>query len=122
MRQLKHIGLNKNIMLLPEHTEQAVRQALEDGAFYFATVASHSRKERDPAGIPVIHHIDHDQRTNVITIHADCEGEALNDDAFRWITTGGKIVAQGPALKFILMNEIRLLKSGRSEGMEKNIF
>lgn len=97
--QIGHIGLNKTIMLLPEHTEQAVRQALEEGTFYFATVTSHSGKEPDPAGIPVIHHIEHNKRTNVITIHANCKGEPLTADAFRWITAGGQVVAQGPALK-----------------------
>ncbi len=97
--QILHIGLNQTIMLLPEHTDQAVRQALETGAYYFATVTSHPKDERDPAGIPVIHQIEHDMKMNVITIQADCAGKPLADEAFRWITAGGKVIAAGPVLE-----------------------
>lgn len=111
--KILHIGLNQTIMLLPEHTEQAVRQALETGSYYFATVTPHPQNERDPAGIPVIHHTDHDKKTNVITIHADCGGEPLDDGAFSWMSAGGKVIAQGPTLA---LNEVEgLSKYVRAE-------
>lgn len=93
-----HIGLNTTVLLLPEHTDKAVRAALESGAYYFTTVTSHPKDQRDPAGVPVIHRIEHDQQANTITIAADCLNKPLPDDAYRWITADGKEVSKGPAL------------------------
>lgn len=93
-----HIGLNTTVLLLPEHTEQAVRTALESGAYYFTTVTSHPKGERDPKGVPVIQRIGYDKRPNTITIDALCAGKTLPDSAFKWITTGGEVVADGPVL------------------------
>jgi len=86
---------------------------LETGSYYFATVTSHPQNERDPAGIPVIHQIEHDKKTNVIAILADCGDEPLDDGAFSWISAGGKVIAQGPTLA---LNEVEgLSKYVRAE-------
>lgn len=96
--QQGHIGLNTTVMLLPEHSGSAVRKALEAGAYYFTTVTSHPNNQRDPDGVPVIHGIRHDKQANTITIQADCGGQPLADEAFRWITAGGQECAQGPTI------------------------
>jgi histidinol phosphatase-like PHP family hydrolase/predicted MPP superfamily phosphohydrolase len=93
------IGLNTTVMLLPSHDDKAVREALERGRFYFTTVASHPKNQRDRKGVPVIHAIHHDAAAATITTKATCKDKALEDSAFKWITAGGKMVHQGPKLE-----------------------
>lgn len=92
------IGLNTTVLLLPKHTEGAVRAALEAGRFYFTTVTSHPRDQRDRNAVPVIRSIQYDREAGSIVVQADCAGKPLDDKAFRWISAGGKVVHQGPKL------------------------
>lgn len=98
------IGLNTTVMLLPEHTDTAVRAALESGAYYFTTVTSHPKDQRDPDGVPVIRRIEHDKNSNTITIEVDSPGKPLADEAYKWITANGQVIGQGPTL---MLNQIK---------------
>ena len=93
-----HIGLNTTVLLLPTHSSDAVRDALEHGRFYFTTVTSHPKQERDRKAVPVIRSIRHDAQAGTIEIKADCAGKPLDDQAFGWITAGGKVVHRGPRM------------------------
>jgi len=93
-----HIGLNTTVLLLPEFTRDAVREALASGRFYFTTVTSHPPDERDPQGVPRINRIVHDPGAGVIRIDAEVAGRPLDDERVRWISAGGRVVHHGASI------------------------
>ncbi len=95
----EHYGLNANVMFLHERSVKAVREALENGRFYFTTVSTHPKsKSRDLNGLPVIKSIRHDKTSATILIDATCKGKPLKDKAFSWISGEGNVVHKGPKL------------------------
>jgi len=95
-----HIGLNTTVMMLTESSDDAVRAALEHGRYYFTTLTSHPPHRQDRDQTPVIRRVVVDETAGTITVEADggSNGEALDDDRFRWITAGGEVIHRGPTI------------------------
>ncbi len=79
MHVLLHLGRNWQVLLLPELTEQAVREAIVEGRFYFCRVT------RDGEEAPEIKAISTDAETGHIAI------EATGADEIIWISRGEQV-------------------------------
>ncbi|MBN1513401.1 MAG: hypothetical protein JXB13_15395 [Phycisphaerae bacterium] len=83
MHRGEDVGRSWEVLLLPEHTAERVREAMTTGRFYFSTVYEAGR----PA--PTIKSIRVDEKAGTITI------EAENCQRIYWISCG-RIVYSGP--------------------------
>lgn len=88
-----HVGLNSTILLLDQVETKPVRQALEAGRFFFTTLTTHRKDQRDHHKTPIIRRIDCDPRKGIIRLTAVCDGKPVPFDGYRWITAGGKLVS-----------------------------
>ena len=105
-----HVGLNASVLLLPELTSEQVRDALENGRYYFVTLTSHPAGQRNLSRVPVVRKIEYDQDANTLAIEADDGGKSLVDDQYRWITANGKLAHTG-----------RILDLGKADGIKEYV-
>ncbi len=80
---LNHFGGNWNMFILPELSERAVRNAMEQGLLFFVYASEGRKKKR--VNPPVIESVDVDIRKGIIAI------EAAGHDSVIWISEGKKI-------------------------------
>ncbi|MDX9880835.1 MAG: hypothetical protein RBS73_02140 [Prolixibacteraceae bacterium] len=102
MHSLRDFGRNWNVFPLPELNEQEVRQAMENGTFYFVYAPDGHRGSKPP----VIESIKVDQRKGKIRI------DASGSDSIVWIAEGKKIM-QGN--RFVLKKSQGNIKYVRAE-------
>jgi len=93
--QKLHIGLNQNRFPLDELTENAVREAMIEGRFYFSSVATHPENMRDSDKVPQLTGVYYDEVNNTLTIEAESNGLALDDNRFTWFSNRGEKAASG---------------------------
>lgn len=93
-----HIGLNANLFPLENLSENAVREAMLQGEFYFSSVARHPEDERDPDRVPVITNVHYEDEVNTLTLMAKTDGEPVDESGYTWFSNRGKIVARGSAI------------------------
>lgn len=89
-------GYSRNVFLLSEVTEQAVRDSMEDGTFYFAYSLTQN------GSVPTINSINVDALTNTITI------DASDYSDITWISQGNEVAA---GQTFTLNNELRYVRA-----------
>ena len=94
-----HLGRGWTTFLVSRLEASLIREAMRRGQFYFSTVSTHDREERDAARTPVITSIRHDRRAGTITLEATCGGEPLPEDRYRWISME-RPVHTGPVLDY----------------------
>jgi hypothetical protein len=82
MHSLRDFGRNWNVFLLPELNKQEVRQAMENGTFYFV----YAPDGHNDSKAPVIESIKVNQRKGKIEINAS------GNDSIVWIAGGKKIM------------------------------
>jgi hypothetical protein len=82
------VGLNWSAIWVPEPKEHSVREALQLGRFFFASVTTRERRLRDPAQVPTVEAVLHDPDRGIITIRARCGSESLPEEACRWVANG----------------------------------
>ena len=89
-----------DVLLVPQLDESAVRQSLQNGTYYFSTIAGGKGiVQPDPAQTPRIDAIAHDSATGKITIWASVAGLPLPESAYAWIS-GGQTVRTGSTLHY----------------------
>lgn len=93
------IGVNATVLLLPELSEDEVRSALEEGRFYFTSIATHPPETRDRRQTPVIRSIRYDPDAGTIGVEAESGGAPVPDEAYRWISARGTVIHRGRVLK-----------------------
>lgn len=98
MHSMTHLGRDWVVFPLADLGEEAIRQAMIRGAFYFS-----STRVRGPEGAatepPRIRRIAHDPARGTISVQADEQGEPLPDSAYLWIADG-QTVHTGPVLDY----------------------
>ncbi len=90
----RHIGLTAEIMLLPELSEAALRNAMERGTFFACSSVAHVELGEDFQGTGEYANVKRvavDDETDMITV------EAENADRIEWIADG-EIIATGNTL------------------------
>lgn len=113
-----HIGLNASWFPLSDLNESTVREAIEEGRFYFSTVTTHPQKWQDMDRAPRITGVDYDRQANTITLAAEVEGESVEAEQVRWISNRGDVVANGLSIDLAEVDELSsyLRAEIRSEG------
>ncbi len=90
-----HIGLNASWYPLPDLSRSSVRQAIEDGRFYFSTVTTHPETWQDLGRAPRITGVEYDRSANVLALSASVDGEPVAPEQVQWISNRGEVVATG---------------------------
>ncbi len=93
------LGRDWTVFPLQALTEQTVREALQAGAFYSASVSTHPKAERSVEGTPVIDHIVHDPEIGVLSVYASVGGEPVEAAGYRWVSEG-EALHVGPELQY----------------------
>lgn len=93
-----HIGLNASWFPLRTLNTGPVRNALEDGQFYFSTVTTHPERWQDLGRTPRITNVEYDRKENVLTLAAEVEGAPVEGRQVQWISNRGEVVAEGPRI------------------------
>jgi hypothetical protein len=99
MHVISHLGRDWTVFPLALPTEQSVRDALNSGAFYAASVSTHPAAEQSVAGAPAITRIAHDPRAGTLTVEATVAGEPLGQEGYRWIADD-ETLHVGPTLSY----------------------
>lgn len=99
MHTLDHFGTDYIVFLTKTLDTQAIRNALKNGAYYFACrrVPESGRSHED--GPPRITAISHDETARTIEVKAKSGSTLLPDEAYVWIANG-KPIATGPRLNY----------------------
>lgn len=119
-----HLGRDWNVVLTESLDESSVRNALERGAFFFASIR--------PAGseaalelTPEIRAIRHDQRNGTLSAEATVNGQPSARDAYAWIANG-ETVAVGPVVNYRSLPSdtryVRLEVTGKGGVIHSNPF
>jgi len=113
-----HIGLNATWFPLRSMDRGTVREALENGQFYFSTVTTHPEQWQDLDRTPRITDVAYDRGGNTLTLTAEVGGVPVEGHQVRWISNQGEVVAEGTSID---LNEVHGLTSYlraeiRSEG------
>ena len=90
-----HIGLNASWFPLSDLHRSAVREAIEDGAFYFSTVTTHPEAWQNLERAPRITGVEYDRSANVLALTATVDGESVAPEQVQWISNRGTVVATG---------------------------
>jgi histidinol phosphatase-like PHP family hydrolase len=93
-----HIGLNASWFPLESLTRSTVREALENGQFYFSTVTTHPEAEQDLDRTPKITDVSYDRDANTLTLAAEVNGTPVDDSQVQWISNRGDVVAEGKSI------------------------
>lgn len=93
------IGRDWSTFVVVQLDESHIRQAMQQGQFYFSTVGTHDEAVRDVAQTPVIASITHRRGAGTITIAATSGGQDLPESQYRWISQG-QVVHSGPVLDY----------------------
>ncbi len=99
MHGMAHLGRDWLWVPASKLDETAVRDAITQGAFYFASIRLHDADRQSVEGTPRIERIDHDAENGTITIKATEDGRLLPDDAYQWFANG-EMVHVGPTLAY----------------------
>ncbi len=92
----QHLGRNWNVLILPELTSDLVRQALEQGCFYFV----YAPKGPEGPPVPVIESITVDEHLGTIQI------KASGYDYVLWVSQGNN-VHKGNRLSLVDLPDVR---------------
>lgn len=101
MHSMRDFGRNWNVFLLPELNEKAVRQAMENGTFYFV----YSPDGHSGSKPPVIESIKVNQRKGQIAINA------TGSDSIVWIAEGKKLMRGKRLVLKKLQGKVRYLRA-----------
>lgn len=93
-----HIGLNASWFPLQKMNRSTVREALENGQFYFSTVTTHPESRQELGRTPKITDVSYDRATNTLTLVAAVNGETVEDSQVQWISNRGEVVAKGQSI------------------------
>lgn len=96
----KSFAFSWNVMLLPELTPEQVRDAMENGRFFYA----HSPKGKDGPQAPVIDKIVVNKRAGTISI------EARNSERIEWVADG-EVVHQGGQIDLKTVPEAKYVRA-----------
>lgn len=94
-----HLGRDWVWVVAAKVDETAVRDAITQGAFFFASIRLHEADRQSVAGTPQIGRIDHNAEHGTIAIEASENGKPLPGDAYQWIADG-RTVHIGPVLDY----------------------
>lgn len=97
MHSSVHYGRDWVVIPLEKFTEEAVRQALIDGSFYFSSIRVYGGNEPDVEQTPTIDAITHNGNSGEIRIQASIDGSPLDEQAYSWIS-GGEVVYTGSTI------------------------
>jgi len=90
-----HIGLNASWFPLQTLSRSTVREAVENGEFYFSTVTTHPEADQDLGRTPTITDVSYDRDANTLSLSAEVNGTPVDDEQIQWISNRGDVVAEG---------------------------
>ncbi|HRR34768.1 MAG TPA: hypothetical protein P5026_11755 [Kiritimatiellia bacterium] len=98
MHAMVHLGREWAVFLTSEMSEAAIRQALDNGVYTFASrrVGTADPAVGDP---PLVERITHDTTAGRMTLAATADGPPLPDSAYVWISMGTRVHV-GPVLNY----------------------
>ncbi|MDZ7615476.1 MAG: hypothetical protein U1E05_00640 [Patescibacteria group bacterium] len=99
MHSMTHLGRDWIVVLTSQLSEDAVRDAITRGAFFFASIRLHEAGSQSVEATPRIERVDHDVASGIITVTATEAGQPLAAEAYQWIADG-KTVQTGPSLNY----------------------
>ncbi len=99
MHSKDHFGSDYVMFLSASREAQAIREALVQGAFYFATRRVPETGPQSNADPPSITSINHDKAAHTLEVHSSVDGISLPDSAYAWIS-GGEVIHTGPQLAY----------------------